>query len=110
MDVTTHTEEGANIVAIAGSLDAGTAAELEGQLAGLGRDGTAPMILDLAALDYVSSAGLRVLLSTAKQLKRADRPLALCSLTHAVAQIFEISGFSTILTIAPDRPTALQLV
>jgi anti-anti-sigma factor len=65
------------------------------------------MIIDCAALDYVSSAGLRVFLLVARGAKRAGVALALCSLKPAVREIFDVSGFSQIIAVHADRAAAL---
>jgi serine/threonine-protein kinase RsbW len=93
-----------------GRLDFGAAAgfqqRVEEALAG---SGTAPaaVIIDCTALDYVSSAGLRVFLLAARASQRAGIPLALCALQPAVREVFELSGFSRIIAVHADRPTAL---
>lgn len=70
--------------------------------------GKAPvaLIIDGAALEYVSSAGLRAILLLAKAAQRAGISFALCSLQPAVREVFELSGFSQIIAIHPDRETA----
>jgi anti-anti-sigma factor len=93
-----------------GRLDFGTAAAFEKQLQDvLTGAGTAPVrvIIDGAALDYVSSAGLRAILLAARGSQKAGIAFALCALRPAVREVFELSGFSSIIAIHPDRTTAL---
>ena len=59
--------------------------------------GGGKMILDFGQVDYVSSAGLRVLLKTAKQMKLGGGKLALCNLNDQIKEVLEISGFMEIL-------------
>jgi serine/threonine-protein kinase RsbW len=93
-----------------GRLDFGAAAafqlQLEQALAGAG---TAPatVIIDGTALDYVSSAGLRIFLLAARAAQRAGISFALCALKPAVRDVFDLSGFSRIIAVYADRPTAL---
>jgi anti-anti-sigma factor len=93
-----------------GRLDFGSAAgfqhDLEAALAG---GGTAPaaLIVDCTALEYVSSAGLRVLLQTARSAQRAGISFALCALRPAVREVFELSGFNRLMGVHADRATAL---
>src|SRR5574344_192155 len=63
-------------------------------------------VFDLAKLDYISSSGLRLFLKLARDGRGRNIPLVLCGLNDAVSEVFEISGFSTLLKIAPDRKTA----
>ena len=96
-----------------GRLDFGTAAAFEKQLQEvLGGAGTAPaaVIIDCAGLDYVSSAGLRAILLAARASQKAGIAFALCTLQPAVHEVFELSGFSRIIAVHPDRPTALAAV
>jgi anti-sigma B factor antagonist len=93
-----------------GRLDFSSAASFEKQLNEvLAGAGTAPaaVIIDCAALDYVSSAGLRALLLAARGSQRAGISFALCALKPAVREVFDLSGFTRIITIYADRATAL---
>jgi len=93
-----------------GRLDFSSAASFEKQLNEvLAGSGTAPaaVIIDCAALDYVSSAGLRAFLLAARGSQRAGISFALCALKPAVREVFDLSGFTRIITIYADRATAL---
>jgi len=93
-----------------GRLDFGAAAGFQQQVEeALAGSGTTPaaVIIDCAALDYVSSAGLRVFLLAARASQRAGIPFALCALQPAVREVFDLSGSSRIITVHADRPTAL---
>jgi anti-anti-sigma factor len=74
-----------------------------------GGAGRAPaaVIIDGAALEYVSSAGLRAVLLAAKAAQRSGTAFALCALQPAVREVFALSGFSQIMPIHPDLDTAL---
>ena len=72
--------------------------------------GKAKMVIDLSGLEYISSAGLRVLLMAAKQVKTGNGALALCGLKDHIREVFEISGFLPILTIVDDESAALTAV
>lgn len=63
--------------------------------------------VDCAALDYISSAGLRVLLGMAKQLGAKGGALRTFGLNQTVKEVFEISGFSTIFRVFPSETDAL---
>ena len=70
--------------------------------------GETSLLLDLAQLDYISSAGLRSLLIAAKRVQASDGRFALCALTANVREVFRMSGFDTIIDVHPDRATALR--
>ena len=82
-----------------GKLNAITSPELDARLAGLIEGGTRQIVIDLAGLDYVSSAGLRVFLSTAKRLQHAEGRLTLASPSPQVQQMLDMAGFANVLSI-----------
>ena len=97
------------IVAASGRLDAAGAPEIEVHCKALVQEGTKRLLLDLAGVEYVSSAGLRSLLVLAKTAKGAGGSLALCGLTPTVREVMCISGFDNILPMATDRAAAMEL-
>ena len=99
----------AAVIAVNGRLDGAAAPQLDDRLAATIASATA-LILDLACLDYASSAGLRVLLKAAKQAKAVKKSFALAAITPTVKEVFDISGFTTIFSIYPDRATAVASV
>ena len=66
-----------------------------------------PLLLDLSGLEYISSAGLRVLMLAAREVKQQQGTLALCSLQPVVQEIFEISRFNVVFKIYRDRRAAV---
>jgi len=56
-------------------------------------DGGGKLVIDFSQVDYVSSAGLRVLLKTAKQMKKGGGKLGLCNLNDQIKEVLELSGF-----------------
>lgn len=94
------------VLALTGRLDTNTSGELDRHLAehvGLADR----LVLELTSIEYVSSAGLRVVLMLAKKLQRGGGALVLCGMSAGVREVFDIAGFSKILTIEPDRASAL---
>lgn len=86
-------------VALEGRIDTLTAPQLEADLKPL-LNGVSELVLDFAQVAYISSAGLRVLLSTHKQMLAAGGTLTISNTVDAVREVFEITGFSDILTLA----------
>ncbi len=84
-------------VALEGRLDTTTAPELEAELKG-SLEGITDLTLDLEKLEYISSAGLRVLLSAQKTMNKQGE-MKLIHVCEAVLEIFEVTGFSDILTV-----------
>ena len=95
------------VLALSGRLDAETAPEFETAVLSRVDGGESSMILDLASLVYVSSAGLRVVLMAAKRLQQAGGKLVVCSLQDPVLEIFRVSGMDSIIDTSDDRAGAL---
>lgn len=68
------------------------------------------VVIDLDQLTYISSAGLRVMLIAARQLKQQNAEFALCNLSGPVRSVFEISGFDRIIPIHASKDGALASV
>ena len=84
-------------VALTGRLDTTTAPELEKELKE-NLDGVTALVIDMAALEYISSAGLRVLLSAQKIMSKQGE-MKVIHVSETIMEIFEVTGFSDILTI-----------
>ncbi len=90
--------EGNNVtLVLTGRLDTSTAPKLEEEVK-TSIEGTENLILDFTELEYISSAGLRVLLSTLKMMKNQGS-MKIINVNETVKEIFEITGFSDILTV-----------
>jgi anti-anti-sigma factor len=96
------------VMAVQGRIDALSAQIFHDQLLGHIDRGEPSVLLDFAAVDFISSAGLRVVLMAAKRLQQADGRFALCALQESVGEVFRVSGFASIMDILPDRQTALE--
>lgn len=96
MQITTTMRDAIMIAALAGRMDAMTTAEFDRWLAEQLAADKIRLILNLQGLDYISSAGLRSLLSAAKQMKVRNGALLLCGLGGTVEEVFRMSGFLTI--------------
>ncbi len=106
MQISTRTSNDIHIVAIAGSLDSTTSPEAQKAIDAV-LAGARKVALDFSQLDYISSAGLRVLLGAAKKLRASGGTLGIFGLNQSVREVFEISGFSTILAVYPSEAEAL---
>ena len=90
--------EGKNVtLVLSGRLDTNTAPELEAEVNAC-VEGTENLIFDLTELDYISSAGLRTLLSALKMMSKQGS-MKITNVNESVMDIFNITGFSDILTI-----------
>ena len=98
MDIIKTAEEGKLTVALSGRLDTLTSPELERDLQGA-LEGINAVEFDLKDLEYISSAGLRVLLATQKKMIEAGGNLVVSSANEMVKGVFELTGFDEILTM-----------
>lgn len=94
------------IVSAAGRLDSNSSAVFEERLIKVVETEPA-IVLDMSGFNYVSSAGLRILLMAAKKCKAAGRKLALCGLTPEVHMVFDISGFLALFTLYANTAEAV---
>ena len=97
MKLTKKLDNNVLTVAVEGRLDTNTSPELDEMLTAE-RDSADKLVLDFSTLDYISSAGLRVLLSNHKAMS-AKGGMVVTGVSPVVAEIFEITGFSDILNI-----------
>lgn len=96
--IKTLNEENVCEVKLVGRLDTTTAPELENELKKLFEEGTSKLEFDLEALEYISSAGLRVLLFAQKSLPE-EGSMLIKNVKPEIMEVFEITGFIDILTI-----------
>lgn len=106
-----HEYAGDVVVAkLAGRLDSSAAASAEESLASILGNGVPRLAIDLSQLDYISSAGLRVLLVIARKVQQAHGKMALFGVRPGVGEVFSISGFDKIFTLRDDAAAAVAAV
>ena len=110
MEIKTKKVKNATVVSVKGRMDAISSSEVEKELSELMAKGEKDFVIDFAELDYISSAGLRVILATTKKLKEKEGKLLLSTLRDIVDDAFRISGFNTIIPIYESVESALAQV
>lgn len=90
-----------------GRIDNTTAAAFEKYLQGRVQEGFVRLVLDLTDVEYMSSAGLRTLVSVLKVLKQRDGDLRLSNLSPRVNEVMRLAGLSTIFQIHPEQAVAV---
>ena len=98
MTIDKKVEDGTLTLALAGRLDTNTAPELESELK---LDGVSDVVFDFAALDYISSAGLRVLLSVQKAMMVCGGKMSVAHANEMVRGVFQITGLDSVFTLVP---------
>lgn len=99
MDIQTKTNDSVLDVALSGRLDTATSPELDAVLQKEITPAVRQLNIDLAALDYISSAGLRVLLAAQKKMNAAGGSMLVQHPNEVVEEIFDVTGFNEILQI-----------
>lgn len=108
MQITEENREGIHVFKLSGRLDSNTSPTFEEKIVQAIDTGVLFIIVDFKELEYLSSAGLRVLLKATKRLKPVSGKMVLCSMADYVREVFEISGFDTFLPIMGDLAAAAR--
>ncbi len=97
MDISIQQSDQMSIVSIAGSIDAFTADQVSSRIDEQISSGEKHLVLDLSKVDFMSSAGLRVILGALKETRRQGGDLYLAGAQGGVARVLKMSGFANIL-------------
>jgi anti-sigma B factor antagonist len=95
-------------LSLSGKLDTTVAKTFEERMLAHIKAGDGRFIIDLAQLEYISSAGLRVFLLAAKRLDRENGKIVLCALKDPVREVFDIAGFSSLFPVYGSHDEAIQ--
>lgn len=109
MQITEAKKDGVVVLGLDGRVDASNAGGLEQKILALIDAGETRLVIDCAQLQYMSSAGLRVLLVAAKRLSSTGK-LAIAALNTQIREVFDIAGFSSILDIYRTQDEAVDAV
>ena len=96
------------VLEVEGNLDTNTSPNAQERIDQLIQAGASKILFDFEKVNYVCSAGLRVLLATAKRLRGNGGDLRLCNLNRNVQDVFEISGFGSILKVFDNKDDAID--
>jgi len=108
MDIQQIKKSNITIFVVDGRIDSTTSGILEKALSIAIEGGSKELLLDFQKMDYISSAGLRVLLMTAKKTGKLGGKTVLCTLNPNVKEVFDISGFSAIFNIYNTQDEAIR--
>lgn len=110
MDIIEERQKDLMILRVGGQLDLNTAPLLEEKINASMEAGQQRLIIDFEQLEYISSAGMRVILKTSKALKRQQGALMLCAMQDYVKEVFEIAGFDSFLSITGSLEEARESI
>lgn len=100
MDITKKTDGNTVTLALAGRLDVVTCAQLSSELAAVFQSGAVNLVFDFSRLEYISSAGLRVLIITQKKVTSLGTKMKITGVIDTVREVFDVTGFSGIMEIS----------
>jgi anti-anti-sigma factor len=110
MNIETRELKHVSVVTVSGRVDSATAPDLQKALQDLLDSDHNQLVLDLKDVDYMSSAGLRVLVSTQKAAKKNGGALRLAQLSARVKEVFELAGLTPVFDIYPDVVEAVGAI
>ena len=108
MEIIAEMQNDINIYRLIGRLDTNTSPGFEKKLFQAISDGSKNMVVDFKDIDYISSAGLRVILKAFKALQREDGRIMLCSMQDYIRELFEITGIDAVVPIVANIDDALK--
>jgi anti-sigma B factor antagonist len=103
-------EDGADVVALVGEIDASSSIDLDLAIAKSVGEGFTKILVDCTALEYISSAGLGVFMSYIEEFKEKNIVMVLFGMNEKVANTFEILGLNELLNITIDKGQAKKLL
>ena len=108
MQISTKSKDDVYIIEILGRMDSISSKEIEAKLDDAIENNNKKILIDLGAVDYISSVGLRVLLAALKKQKEIDGSIKLASLQPFVRDIFKMTGFDRIFSISSNQEEAID--
>ncbi len=106
-DIYVSDQNQVKLVEVKGRIDSSNAGELGEALTGVLDDGALKMVIDLSAVDFMSSAGLRELVSALKRIRREQGDIRLAQPSERVHEVLEMAGLNTIFQIYPSQSEAI---
>jgi anti-anti-sigma factor len=108
MEINATLHDNVAAVAVSGRLDSSNAEGLKERLGEIIHSGASRLVIDLHEVIYISSAGFRTLLITARAVDQASGRMVLCGIAGEVKRLFEVAAFTELFTIVPTREEALS--
>lgn len=107
MEIKTQVYQRVTVVTVAGRVDSASASDLEAELKTQMDDGKISFVLDLAGVDFLSSSGLRVLVTTLKAVRRSGGDLRLAQPSQRATDAIDLAGLDVLFQAYPDREAAI---
>lgn len=108
MEIRTYEVSDVDVIEVSGSVDAGTAERFEQALLSLASGDQPQVVVDMAAISYMSSAGLRILLAAQRSARQKGGEVLLAAMQTNVQEVFSMVGFDALFRSFPDLEQALR--
>ncbi len=108
MSIDIERDNGTVVARPSGRIDSSNSRDFQSGLEAAVTDSDTVLVLSFENVDYISSAGMRVILLTARSLQRKRAKIALCSMNDSIRAVFKISGFDKIVPIHESTAAALS--
>lgn len=100
-------KDGVSVLNIKGRVDASVSAQIHEKIMDEIESGCSKMVIDFSDVNYISSAGLRVMIYASKALTKKSGAFSICALNKNIEKIFEVSGLSTLFSIHETLDSSL---
>ena len=110
MEVTTERRDGVLFVRVSGRIDGSTTAEFDSAVSAAIEGDDRDVLIDLEAISYFRTAGLRTFARVARKIRGSGRRLALCAMQDQTRRVVEIAGFDRVIPTFPSRAGALAFL
>jgi len=107
VEIQTHVYQRVTVVTVTGRVDSASAGDLEVALQHLMEEGKTNFVLDLSGVEFLSSSGLRVLVTTLKAVRKSGGDLRLAALSQRAADAIDLAGLDVLFKSYGDRETAV---
>ncbi len=108
MQIDTRLVDDMTVIDMTGRLDTSTSGDAYDEMVRIAKSGVSKVVLNLDKMEYISSAGLRVILTAAKLLKSSTGEMKICNANGVVKEVLETSGFNHIIDIYDQENDAIE--
>ncbi|MFC1896576.1 STAS domain-containing protein [Thermodesulfobacteriota bacterium] len=108
MEVIEKRENDVCVLQVMGRLDSNTSPDFEKKVFEAIESGVTRLVVDCEGLEFVASAGFRVILRATRRLKKTEGMIVFCCIREYIREVFEMAGFDSFLPVAPNREEALK--
>lgn len=107
MDISVQNFKRVDLVNVSGRVDSSNAPELDEALKNLTNDGRTNLVLDLSSVDYMSSAGLRALVSALRDCKKRSGDVRIATPSERVAEVLKLAGLDSVFQVYDNTTEAV---